>query len=51
MFEVKEISINSSMIITDRLLQGINLLKKITHPYIFKYIDAKKSPNSLFLFI
>ena len=50
-FAVKEISINSSMIATDALLQEINLLRKITHPYILKYIDAKKSPNSLYLFI
>lgn len=51
MFAVKEISINSSSIAADALLQEINLLRKITHPYILKYIDAKKSPNSLFLFI
>ncbi len=50
-FAVKEISINSSSIAADALLQEINLLRKITHPYILKYIDAKKSPNSLFLFI
>ena len=51
MFAVKQIPSNSSMIATDALLQQINLLRKITHPYILKYIDAKKSPNSLFLFI
>jgi cell division control protein CDC15 len=51
MFAVKEIPTNSSMIATDALLQEINLLRKITHPYILKYIDAKKTPSSLFLFI
>ena len=50
-FAVKEISTNSSNIAEDALLQEINLLRKITHPYILKYIDAKKSPNSLYLFI
>lgn len=50
-FAVKEIPINSSFIVTDSLLQEINLLRKMSHPFILKYIDAKKSPNSLYLFI
>ena len=48
-FAVKEISINSSFAVTDSLLQEINLLKKISHPFILKYIDAKKSKTSLYL--
>jgi serine/threonine protein kinase len=50
-FAVKEISINSSFIATDSILQEINLLRKMAHPYILKYIDAKKSPTSLYLIL
>lgn len=48
-FAVKEISINSSHVATDSLLQEINLLRKINHPFILKYVDAKKSMLSLYL--
>jgi serine/threonine protein kinase len=48
---VKEISINSSFAITDSLLQEINLLRKFNHPYILKYIDAKKSGTALYLIL
>ena len=48
-FAVKEISIFSSSVATDSLLQEVNLLRKINHPFILKYIDAKKSTTSLYL--
>ena len=50
-FAVKEISITSSSVATDSLLQEINLLRKINHPFILKYIDAKKSLTSLYLIL
>lgn len=36
---------------TDSLLQEINLLRKINHPFILKYIDAKKSITCLYLIL
>lgn len=50
-FAVKEISINSSFVATDSLLQEINLLRKINHPFILKYVDAKKSLSCLYLIL
>lgn len=32
-------------------MQEINLLRKINHPFILKYVDAKKSLSSLYLFL
>lgn len=49
LFAVKQIPINSKFEVTDSLLQEINLLRKLHHPYIVRFIDARKSLDFMYL--
>ncbi|KAM3139804.1 hypothetical protein pb186bvf_008046 [Paramecium bursaria] len=46
---IKEIPVKSSTDITDSLLQEINVLRKLNHPNIVGFIDAKKNEDYMFL--
>ncbi|KAL4500117.1 hypothetical protein ABPG73_011225 [Tetrahymena malaccensis] len=46
---IKQIPINSKFEITDSMLIEINLLRRLDHPNIVKFIDAKKTKDFMYL--
>ncbi|KAL4502412.1 hypothetical protein ABPG72_011999 [Tetrahymena utriculariae] len=46
---IKQIPINSKFEITDSMLNEINLLRRLDHPNIVKFIDAKKTKDFMYL--
>lgn len=46
---IKSIPINAKFEISDSMLIEINLLRKLDHPNIVKFIDAKKTKEYMYL--
>jgi len=46
---IKSIPINAKFEISDSILMEINLLRKLDHPNIVKFIDAKKTKDYMYL--
>lgn len=46
---IKSILITAKFEISDSILREINLLRKLNHPNIVKFIDAKKTKDYMYL--
>lgn len=49
MFAIKQIPITTNSVITDTMIREINILRRIDHENIVKFIDAKRAQNFFYM--